>query len=79
MLIVHYAVKTDPVMETGRDVGIAHKILDPAEPLPAGAIWIDMVERFLGRKAPSRSDPDFAEPSETHCAGNGVRYLPLAS
>jgi magnesium transporter len=33
------------------------------------------VERFLGCKVRSRSDPDFAEPSESYYAENGVRYL----
>jgi len=85
VLIVHYAVRTDPVVETGTEVGLARKILDPAEPIPPGAIWIDMVEptsdedqkvdRFLGRKVPSRSDPDFAQPSQSYYAENGVRYL----
>lgn len=85
MLIVHYAVKTDPVAETATVVSFERKILDPVEPIPPGAIWIDMVEptadedqkveRFLGCKVPSRSDPDFAEPSESYYAENGVRYL----
>src|SRR6478672_8239585 len=85
MLIVHYAVKTDSAAETVTSVGLERKILDPAEPIPPGAIWIDMVEptvdedrkveRYLGSKVPSRSDPDFAEPSESYYAENGVRYL----
>jgi magnesium transporter len=85
VLIVHYAVKADPVAGTTAGVGLARKILDPVEPIPPGAIWIDMVEptadedqkveRFLGCKVPSRSDPDFAEPSESYYAENGVRYL----
>jgi magnesium transporter len=85
VLIVHYAAKTEPIVETETDVGLARKILDPAEPIAPGAIWIDMVEptadedqkveRFLGCKVPSRSDPDFAEPSESYYAENGVRYL----
>ena len=33
------------------------------------------VERYLGCKVPSRSDPDFAEPPESYYAENGVRYL----
>ena len=33
------------------------------------------VERYLGCKVPSRSDPDFAEPAESYYAENGVRYL----
>ena len=44
MLIVHYAVKTDPGAEAATSVGLERKILDPAEPIPPGAVWIDMVE-----------------------------------
>ena len=33
------------------------------------------VERYLGAKVPSRSDPDFAQPAESYYAENGVRYL----
>ncbi|MGB7976113.1 MAG: hypothetical protein WCF81_17600 [Roseiarcus sp.] len=85
MLIVHYVVKTDPVGATATSVGLQRKILDPAEPIPPGAVWIDMVEptvdedrkveRYLGSKVPSRSDPDFAQPAESYYAENGVRYL----
>jgi magnesium transporter len=85
VLIVHYAVKTNPVAGSATAVGFERKILDPVEQIPPGAIWIDMieptadedqkVERYLGCKVPSRSDPDFAEPSESYYAENGVRYL----
>ena len=85
MLIVHYAVKTDPSAEAATSVRLERKILDPVEPIPPAAIWIDMVEptvdedrkveRYLGAKVPSRSDPDFAQPSESYYAENGVRYL----
>ncbi len=44
VLIVHYPVKTDPVAGTAATVGLERKILDPVEPIPPGAIWIDMVE-----------------------------------
>ena len=82
MLIVHFADKTEPAAAS---VGLERKILDPTEPIPPGAIWIDMVEptvdedqkveRYLGAKVPSRSDPDFAQPAESYYAENGVRYL----
>ena len=85
MLIVHYAVETEQVAGTAASAGLERKILDPAEAIPSGAIWIDMVEptrdedqkveRYLGAKVPSRSDPDFAQPSEAYYAENGVRYL----
>jgi magnesium transporter len=85
VLIVHYSGKTDPGSETAAGVRLDRKILDPAEPIPPGAIWIDMieptsdedqkVERYIGSKVSSRSDPDYAEPSESYYAENGVRYL----
>jgi magnesium transporter len=85
VLIVHYAVKTDPGAEAATSVGLERKILDPAEPIPPGAVWIDMVEPtvdedrkvegYLGSKVPSRSDPDFVQPAESYYAENGVRYL----
>jgi magnesium transporter len=85
VLIVYYAVKADPMAETAVNARLDRKILDPAEPVPQGAVWIDMleptseedqkVEHHIGSKVPSRSDPDFAEPSESYYAENGVRYL----
>ena len=85
MLIVYCAVKTEPVAEAAANVRLERKVLDPAEPIPPTPVWIDMleptvdedrkVERYLGSKVPSRSDPDFAEPSESYYAENGVRYL----
>ncbi len=33
------------------------------------------VEGYLGAKVPSRSDPDYAQPTEAYYAENGVRYL----
>jgi magnesium transporter len=85
VLIVHYAIKTEQVAGTAASAGLERKNLDPAEPVPSGAIWIDMVEptmdedqkveRYLGATVPSRSDPDFAQPSEAYYAENGVRYL----
>ena len=85
MLIVHYAVKVGPPAAAAPSVGFERKLLDPAEPIPPGAVWIDMVEptpdedqkveSYLGCKVPSRSDPDFAEPAESYYAEHGVRYL----
>jgi magnesium transporter len=85
VIIVHYAVKTDSVGGTAAGVRLDRRVLDPAEPVPPGAVWIDMVaptldedrkvEAYLGCKVPSRSDPDFAEPAESYYAENGVRYL----
>jgi magnesium transporter len=85
VLIVHYAVKVGPAPAAAPSVGLERKLLDPAEPIPPGAVWIDMVEPtpdedrkvegYLGCKVRSRSDPDFAEPAESYYAENGVRYL----
>jgi magnesium transporter len=85
VLIVHYAVKAGPAAATAPSVRLERKLLDPAEPIPPGAVWIDMVEPtpdedrkvegYLGCKVPSRSDPDFAEPAESYYAEDGVRYL----
>ena len=60
-------------------------MLEPAEPIPPGAIWIDMIEPtaeedrkvqdFVGVLVPTKADPDYAEPPEPHYAENGVRYL----
>jgi magnesium transporter len=53
--------------------------------MPPGAIWIDlfaptveedcMVEEFVGAPIPTKADPDYTEPPETHYAENGVRYM----
>ena len=60
-------------------------MLEQAEPIPPGAIWIDMIEPtaeedrkvqdFVGVLVPTKADPDYAEPPEAHYAENGVRYL----
>jgi magnesium transporter len=57
----------------------------PADPVPPGTIWIDLiaptveedclVEKFVGAPIPTKADPDYTEPPETHYAENGVRYL----
>jgi magnesium transporter len=66
-----------------RDAGRAQ--LEPSEPIPPGAVWIDIfqptveegrrVELYLGCKAPTRADPDYSEPPEAHYAEGGARYL----
>jgi magnesium transporter len=85
VLIVHYVVKVGPPAAAAPSVGLERKILDPLQPIPPGAVWIDMVEptvdedrkveNYLGSKVPSRSDPDYAQPTESYYAENGVRYL----
>jgi len=64
---------------------VAREVLQAVDPIPLGAVWIDMVEPTaaedkkvelrLGCKVPSRADPDFTEPPESYYAENGVRYL----
>jgi hypothetical protein len=86
VLIVHYAVKTDPGVEAATSVKLERKVLDPVEPIPPGAIWIDMVEptvdedqkveRYLGAKVPSRSDPDFAQPDLHACVVSEAEGTP---
>jgi magnesium transporter len=85
VIIVHYPIDAEPTAEAVPKGRLARKILGRAESIPPGAVWIDMVEptpgedqeveRFLDCKVPSRSDPDFVEPSESYYAENGVRYL----
>ena len=80
MIIVH--THADGEAQT---VAVSRKILDPAEPIPEGAFWVDLiaptveedqkVQRYVGATIPTRSDPDYAEPPEAHYAENGVRYL----
>ncbi len=79
MIIVHYEAKT--VAETAGITPVARKVLEVAEPVPPGAVWLDMVEPTasedhkvelcLGCKVPSRADPDFTEPPESYYAENG--------
>jgi magnesium transporter len=73
VIIVHYVAKT--AGETAGITPVARKVLEAAEPIPPGAVWLDMVEPtasedqkvelFLGCKVPSRADPDFTEPQRT--------------
>ncbi len=85
MIVVHYVDKPQDAGETADAMPVAREILEPAEPIPPAAVWIDMIEptvdedqkvqHYLGCKIPTRADPDFAEPPEAHYAENGVRYL----
>ncbi len=85
MIVVHYVPKPSRAGEADNAMPVARKALEPAEPIPNGAVWIDMIEptvaedqqvqQHLGCTIPTRADPDFAEPPEAHYAENGVRYL----
>jgi magnesium transporter len=85
VIIVHAIVK--PVTQGDGSVlaTVERKALEPSEPVPRGAVWIDLIEptmeedrkvqEFVGVPVPTKSDPDYAEPPEAHYSENGVRYL----
>ena len=83
LIIAHYVTKSAGL--TAEITTVARKVLEFAEPVPLGVLWVDMVEptvaedqkveHYLGCKVPSRSDPEFTEPPESYYAENGVRYL----
>jgi magnesium transporter len=85
VLIVHYVAKVSQAADSPGVAQVERKILEPPEPLPPGAVWIDMVEptdvedkqvqQYLGCKIPTRADPDYAEPPEAYYSEDGVRYL----
>jgi magnesium transporter len=84
MLVVYHVTKLQHSEPSGASP-VARRVLECSEPIPPGAVWIDMitptqhedqeVEDYLQCKIPTRSDPDFAEALEAHYAENGVRYL----
>ncbi len=84
MILVHVSAK--PAAGEGPAIATPQrKALEPFEPIPAGAVWIDLVEPtveedrkvqdFVGVVIPTKADPDYAEPPEEHYSENGVRYL----
>jgi len=44
VIIVHYAIQTEQTAEGVPKGRLERKILDRGEPIPPGAVWIDMVE-----------------------------------
>jgi magnesium transporter len=84
VIIVHYVEKPPPEDAAGGAL-VARKQIEPAEPIPPGAVWIDIfqptveedrkVEQYLGCKLSTRADPDYSEPPEAHYAEGGARYL----
>ncbi len=80
MIVVHYLTQGPTAAPA-----VSRKSLAPAEAIPEGSVWIDLiepthdedqrVEDYVGAPIPSRSDPDYSEPPEAHYAENGVRYL----
>jgi magnesium transporter len=81
MIFVHQP----PGPESWPGTLVERRVLDPAEPIPRGSLWIDLVsptreedakvERFLGIEVPTREDQADIEPSETLYAEHGARYL----
>jgi magnesium transporter len=85
VIIVHYSVNPGPTAGTVADARLERRVLDRFEPVPPGAVWIDIyqptgeedrkVELYLGCKVPTHADPDYTEPPEAHFAEGGARYL----
>ena len=84
MLVVYSVTKLQHAEQGGAST-VARQVLECNEPIPPGAVWIDMieptqredqqVEDYLQCKIPTRDDPHFTEPLEAYYAENGVRYL----
>ena len=84
MIIVHYPIDTELTAEAVPKARLARKILDRAEPIPPGAVWIDMVEptgggpegRALSRlPGCPRTPTPISSSLRILLAENGVRYL----
>ena len=85
MIIVHSIAKPPAAEDSAGVASVVCRRLGPNEPIPQGAIWIDLVEpameedqrvqEFVGAPVPTKADPDFTEPPESYYAENGVRYL----
>lgn len=82
MIVVH--VPRDDAAGT-EQTRLERHLLQIGEPIPADAVWIDMVEptrpedrqveRFLGIDIPTREEMRDLEPSELIYAENGARYM----
>ncbi len=85
MIIIHSVAKPPAAQDIAGVASVVCRQLGPNEPIPQGAIWIDLVEptmeedkrvqAFVGVAVPTKADPDYTEPPEAHYAENGVRYL----
>ena len=80
MLLIHGICLT-------RGDRLVHQELGPEEPIPAGTIWIDLlnpstpedgkVEQHLGISIPTREEMHDLEPSEIIYAENGAHYMTM--
>ncbi len=85
MIVVH-SIAESPAAEGAAGVAsVVCRQLEPNEPVPQGAIWIDLiaptmeedrkVQEFVGVPVPTKADPDYTEPPEAHYSENGVRNM----
>jgi len=85
VIIVHSIAKPTAAQDAAAFASVVCRQLEPGEPIPQGAIWIDLVaptmeedqkvQAFVGVPVPTKADPDYTEPPEAHYSENGVRYL----
>jgi len=85
VIVVHSIAKPVAPKATDEPALVARKVLEPTEPIPPGAVWIDMIEptmeedqkvqAFVGAPVPTKADPDYTKPPEAIYAESGVRYL----
>jgi magnesium transporter len=84
-VIVVHSIAKPPAAEGAGVASVVCRQLESKEPIPQGAIWIDLiaptmeedqrVQEFVGVPVPTKADPDYTEPPEAHYSENGVRYL----
>lgn len=82
MIIIH---KPNPKSSTGDGAHLEHHMLEPGEPIPADALWIDLmeptreedlaIEQFLGIDIPTRDEMQDIEPSSLLYSDNGSHYM----
>ena len=85
MIVVHAIAKPAAAEDAAGVTSVLCRQLGPAEPIPQGAVWIDLVrptveedqkvQNFVGVPVPTKADPDYTKPPEAHYSENGVRYL----
>jgi len=85
LIVVHSIAKPSAAEGAAGVASVVCRQLESNEPIPQGAIWIDLIEpsmeedqkvqEFVGVPVPTKADPDYTEPPEAHYSENGVRYL----